>query len=205
MEKCLVISTDKNCPESFGENVLDLLDPRILAIYRSNLHIFRISYLPNHLHHILFEIFKNAMRATVENSRKKMLAKMPPVKCLVTKSEGDITIRVTDVGGGISREVVDKVFLYHFTSADIDDKDLIPGSVPHPMHGLGYGIPLSRVYARYFQGDLKMMSMQGLGTDVYIYLKALSDDAKECLPKYNIHTAEKLHKKNRNKVSDWTK
>ena len=168
--------------------------------------------MPNHLHHIFFETFKNAMRATVENSRKTNLAEMPPVKCLVTKSEGDISIRVSDQGGGISREIVDDVFLYHFTSAEAVAKDkdvLLPGSgglesQAHPMHGLGYGLPLSRVYARYFQGDLNLISMHGLGSDVYIYLKALSDDAKECLPKYSIQTANKLHSGKINRVSDWT-
>merc|ERR1719154_137098 len=192
------------CDNEYQEHPDLELEGRDATVRETTVKEVRMSYLPNHLHHIFFEIFKNAMRATVENSRKKVMAKMPPVKCLVTKSEGDITIRVTDMGGGISREVVDKVFLYHFTSADIDDKDLLPGAVPLPMHGLGYGIPLSRVYARYFKGDLKMMFMHGLGTDVYIYLKALSDDAKECLPKYSIHAAEKLHKKSSSKVSDWT-
>ena len=152
------------------------------------------------------------MRATVEETKKKNLPEMPPVKCLVTKSEGDISIRVSDLGGGISRDFVDKVFSYHYTSAQAVTKErnvLLPGSgglesQVHPMHGLGYGLPLSKVYAKYFQGDLNLISMHGLGSDVYIYLKALSDDAKECLPKYSIQAANKLHRSKKNKVSDWT-
>ena len=184
-----------------------------LYLIEQSIVFFRISYMPHHLHHICFEIFKNAMRATVQDSKEKQLPEMPPIKCLVTKSEGDITIRVSDLGGGISREVVDQVFQYHFTSARVVNKDmdvLLPGSgglesQAHPMHGLGYGLPLSRVYARYFQGDLNLISMHGLGSDVYIYLKAVSEDARECLPKYSIQTATKLNKKHKNKVSDWTK
>lgn len=37
-----------------------------------------------------------------------------------------------------------------------------------------YGLPLSRLYARFFGGDLRLISMDGYGTDVYIHLNKLS-------------------------------
>ena len=42
-----------------------------------------------------------------------------------------------------------------------------------PLAGLGYGLPISRAYARYFGGDLSIMSMEGYGTDAFVHLSRL--------------------------------
>lgn len=47
--------------------------------------------------------------------------------------------------------------------------------VDSPMCGLGYGLPLSRLYAEYFGGSLEIVSMEGYGTDAYLYLKRVGD------------------------------
>lgn len=43
--------------------------------------------------------------------------------------------------------------------------------------GLGYGLPLSRLYAKYFGGSLDLFSLDGWGSDVFIKLRCLLDEA----------------------------
>jgi len=47
--------------------------------------------------------------------------------------------------------------------------------------GFGYGLPLSRLHARYFGGDLEVISMDGFGTDSYVVLNKLMN-SPEPLP-----------------------
>ncbi|GAA5900633.1 hypothetical protein JCM6882_000927 [Rhodosporidiobolus microsporus] len=41
------------------------------------------------------------------------------------------------------------------------------------LAGLGFGLPLSRIYAQYFGGSLDLVTMYGWGTDVYLVLKTV--------------------------------
>ncbi|KAF9818915.1 hypothetical protein IEO21_02453 [Rhodonia placenta] len=41
--------------------------------------------------------------------------------------------------------------------------------------GLGYGLPMSRLYTRYFGGSLDLMSLDGWGCDVFLKLRCLDD------------------------------
>jgi pyruvate dehydrogenase kinase 2/3/4 len=36
------------------------------------------------------------------------------------------------------------------------------------MAGLGFGLPMSRLYAQYFGGDVSFSSMEGYGSDVLV-------------------------------------
>lgn len=41
------------------------------------------------------------MRATCEFAEKKGLAELPSIKCKIYKTEEDLTIKISDLGGGI--------------------------------------------------------------------------------------------------------
>lgn len=169
-------------------------------------------YVPAHLHHILFEVFKNAMRASCEWSEKNEVASIPFIRLRIYKTDEDITLKISDRGGGMSRRTKRKIFNYMYSTAS--DKMSYEGigggsygvgisASTLPMHGLGYGLPLSRLYARYFRGDIKVVSVDGFGTDVYVYLQRLSHMAQENLPVYNYVSSSKLLATS-TQVPDWT-
>uniref|UniRef100_A0A1B0D5L9 Protein-serine/threonine kinase n=1 Tax=Phlebotomus papatasi TaxID=29031 RepID=A0A1B0D5L9_PHLPP len=78
---------------------------------------------------------------------------------------------MSDRGGGIPRSQMDLLFKYMFSTAPQPQKNQDHQSNTVPLAGYGYGLPISRLYARYFRGDLCLMSCEGYGTDAVIYLK----------------------------------
>lgn len=66
------------------------------------------TYVPSHLHLILFEILKNSMRAVTEMHGKNAAAaddggsgSLPMIKIAIANGEEDVTIKVSDEGGGV--------------------------------------------------------------------------------------------------------
>jgi len=138
----------------------------------------------------MLELLKNSMRATVEFHGVD--GDFPPIKVIIADGDHneDVAIKVSDEGGGISRRNTTKIWSYLFTTADPSIQEGMVGpnkdtAVDHgldsPLAGLGYGLPISRSYCKYFGGDLSIMSMEGYGTDAFVYLARLGN-TKEPLP-----------------------
>lgn len=85
---------------------------------------------------------------------------------------------MSDEGGGIKRSNMNKIWSYLFTTADpkvLEDtlNAATDFGTSTPLAGLGYGLPISRCYARQDGGDLVIMSMEGYGTDSFLYLSRI--------------------------------
>ncbi|KAI7845283.1 hypothetical protein COHA_001126 [Chlorella ohadii] len=147
---------------------------------------FTFPYVPSHLHHMVFELVKNSLRA-VHDRFEDSDHEAPPIRIVVAEGEEDITIKVSDEGGGIPRSGLPKMWTYLYTTAkspldEMDRSGAQEGSDgPSVLAGYGYGLPISRLYARYFGGDLSIISMEGYGTDAYLHLNRLGN-VQEPLP-----------------------
>jgi pyruvate dehydrogenase kinase 2/3/4 len=143
---------------------------------------FTFPYVPPHLHMMIFELVKNSLRAVQERFMDSDKLS-PPIRIIVADGLEDVTIKVSDEGGGIARSGLPKIFTYLYSTAKnpLDEhSDLATANVA-TMAGYGYGLPISRLYARYFGGDLQIISMEGYGTDAYLHLSRLGD-SQEPLP-----------------------
>ena len=157
-------------------------------------------YVPGHLIHMLFETLKNSLRATIETHtpslKKKMCdetpslkpedidindLKFPPIKVIISEGSEDIAIKISDEGGGIPRSEIPLIWTYLYSSVrdtPVLEQEKNQTFFKAPMAGFGYGLPISRLYAQYFGGDLKLISMEGYGTDVYLHLNRLSSSSE---------------------------
>lgn len=144
---------------------------------------FTFPYVPSHLHLMVFELVKNSLRAVQERFMNSDKVE-PCIRIIVADGIEDVTIKISDEGGGIRRSGLPKIFTYLYSTAEkLEYDDVLHGGADDgvSMAGYGYGLPISRLYARYFGGDLQIISMEGYGTDAYLHLSRLGD-SQEPLP-----------------------
>jgi len=156
------------------------------------------TYVPHHLRYMLAELLKNSCRATVRNylsganTQKEDHTNhhndsdggihdaptLPPIKVVVTKGAEDVTIKIEDRGGGMPRSVTQRIWTFAHSTLSKEGrtreeqydfgKDEFTGG-----HMRGFGLPLARIYARYFGGEVTIKSIEGYGVDAYLYLPVL--------------------------------
>ncbi len=144
------------CEDHYG-----LFDaPKVKLVCKPGLEFM---YVPGHLTHMLFETLKNSLRAVVETHGQDK-QEFPVTKVIIAEGKEDITIKISDEGGGIPRSAIPLVWTYMYTTVETTpnlDPDFNKSDFKAPMAGFGYGLPISRLYARYFGGDLKLISLEG--------------------------------------------
>ncbi|KAJ2385123.1 [Pyruvate dehydrogenase (acetyl-transferring)] kinase isozyme 2, partial [Coemansia sp. RSA 2603] len=144
------------------------------------------TYVPHYLYSMLFQLLKNALRATIEHHAKageqQQRRRMPVIKLVMSSGDEDVTFKVSDEGGGIPLSQMDAIWSYLKTTKDpasvassakngaLSSITFMKRASDMPLFGVGDGLPMTRQIARYFGGDLDLVSMEGVGTDAYLHL-----------------------------------
>ncbi|KAI8971495.1 hypothetical protein BDF20DRAFT_884791 [Mycotypha africana] len=104
-------------------------------------------YVPSHLNHMVFELLKNSLRAVVERFGTDYEDEYPPIKLVIAHGKEDITIKISDEGGGLPRSGIPVIWTYMYTTAQAQElePDYNKSEFKAPMAGFGYGLPTSRL------------------------------------------------------------
>lgn len=130
-------------------------------------------YVPHHLRYMVAELLKNSCRATIRHHLNTS-QKMDPIKIIIVKGKEDVTIKIADRGGGISRSKLRDVWTFTKSTLNTTHDDFHAAADDIRE----FGLPLARIYARYFGGDITLKSCEGVGLDAYLYLPVLGDSCE---------------------------
>lgn len=153
-----------------------------------------ITLVPDHVSLIITEMMKNALRATVEYytfgnsvipaaSRRIVVDDMdlPDVRVSVQKGKNAVAIHISDKGGGMSAHQASHLYQFGYSSVKQSQQALntldFDRIVRQDLAGYGFGVPLTRLFSRYFGGDLQIVPCFGVGTDVFITLMDLAQQS----------------------------
>lgn len=135
-------------------------------------------YIQSHLEYISFEIIKNGIYASMKRngfvSGVGVDVEVPkPITIDILESVSDFIIKFTDYGESVPLSELNSIFSYCYTTAPYIHNPHTY-SIP-PIAGFGHGLPLSRLYARFFGGELLFIPYHGIKTEVVLYLSKNGD------------------------------
>ena len=124
--------------------------------------IGKISIIPQDIGRVVLNLINNAFYAVDEKKKHASASAAPngyePTVSVSTKKENHkIEIRVKDNGNGIPQKVLDKIFQPFFTTKP-------------PGQGTGLGLSLSYDIVKAHDGELKVETKEGIGSEFIIEL-----------------------------------
>ncbi|MBT8312643.1 MAG: GHKL domain-containing protein, partial [Flavobacteriaceae bacterium] len=119
--------------------------------------IGKIEIIPQDMGQVLLNLIANAFHAVDEKSRQAPGEYEPRVTVSTEKTGKGITIRVSDNGNGIPEKYRDKIFQPFFTTKPTGQ-------------GTGLGLSLSYDIVKAHEGEIKVTSEAGKGTEFIINL-----------------------------------
>merc|ERR1712217_725309 len=172
--------------------------------YRGNLDCI-LDYIPRRVKYMVRELLKNAFRATVERHLDSGCsgAELPAVAVELQQGDVHAIIKISDQGGGMSKLQRKEAWQYGWSShvssngdsceafqyaeescswdrSSSDGAAASDASRRAELAGYGFGLPLTRLHAQYFGGDVFMQAVPGHGTDLFLLLTHLREGTPSC-------------------------
>ncbi|CAJ1452116.1 unnamed protein product, partial [Effrenium voratum] len=113
----------------------------------------------------------------------------PPVKVRINHGQLGVCVVISDEAGGITD--MENVWKWGEDSSIVSqeapetedewqDPEALAKAELHPKRTMqlpfGFGLPLTRLAARYFGGDLRLQTLVGHGTNAYIHIPELQNE-----------------------------
>jgi pyruvate dehydrogenase kinase 2/3/4 len=168
-------------------------------------------YVLSHLEYIIGELLRNSIQAVMEQypDPKKP---PPPIEVLICEAPQQVIIRISDRGGGISRDLLP--YLWSFNKGPrsstrlqnlsrvpelaatihevgkpqkrVRDSSLSTLASRPPDLKLGMGLPMSKVYAEYWAGGLELHSLEGYGVDAFLQISKIGNQNEQLTSRASI-------------------
>ncbi|KAK1947336.1 [Pyruvate dehydrogenase (acetyl-transferring)] kinase [Phytophthora citrophthora] len=137
-------------------------------------------YVPQHIEIILTEVFKNAVLNSIAAAKRTGASTPPPINVLISGGPHGVCVKVSDLGGGMTRKEANALSDYYHTATSPPSSgyDPVADVLERRASGLdfsdSFGLRIAQLYAKYFGGELATMPMEGHGVDTYIYMNCLT-------------------------------
>jgi len=119
--------------------------------------IGNINVIPQDIGRVLLNLYNNAFYAIAEKKKQQGDSYEPTVSVATKKIDDKVEITITDNGNGIPQEIVDKIFQPFFTTKPTGQ-------------GTGLGLSLSYDIIKAHNGEIKVNTKEGEGSDFVISL-----------------------------------
>ncbi|KAI8375858.1 branched-chain alpha-ketoacid dehydrogenase [Blakeslea trispora] len=135
-------------------------------------------YVSDQIEYIIFQVLSNAFRHSIVQAGQPK-----EIKITCCSNPTDVLFRISDQGGGMSRQVFSHLWSYgnYRRFGNMEKIEALEAKLnEHEKMGmrLGIGLPMSRVYAEYWGGDINLVTMEGYGTDAYVRIPKLGTQSE---------------------------
>ena len=125
-------------------------------------------YVKSHLYYVFNEILKNSIIAHNKYNIKE------PISITINQTNKYVIINIKDNGMGFDIDNLSKIMSYSYSTSNINNLDN-----SYILSGFGFGIPLTNLYIKYFNGIIQINPVENVGTNIYIYIKKLDNTIEQ--------------------------